>query len=89
MSSTLAIELIRRSLMLCLLVGAPMLLAAMVIGLVVSLLQAVTQIQEQTLTFIPKLLVVGIVMMLAMPWILNQLVQFMVSIFRSLPGLAG
>lgn len=89
MSSTLAIELIRRSLMLCLMVGAPMLLAAMVIGLLVSLLQAVTQIQEQTLTFIPKLLVVGIVMLLALPWILNQLVQFMVSVFRSLPSLAG
>lgn len=87
MSSALAIELVRRALMVCLMVGAPLLLAAMLTGLGVSLLQAITQIQEQSLTFIPKLVVVGIVLLVTLPWMLNQLIQFLVTMFRSLPAL--
>jgi len=87
MSATVAIELIRRAVVLCLLVSGPLLLTALVTGLVVSVLQAVTQLQEQTLTFIPKLLLMGLVLVLALPWMLTQLIEYVVSILRALPTL--
>jgi flagellar biosynthetic protein FliQ len=89
MSSTLAIELIRRSLMLVILTAGPLLLAALVTGVVVSLIQALTQLQEQTLTFIPKLLVMGLILLVTLPWMLGQLIQFLVQVFSSLPSMAS
>lgn len=69
-------------------VAGPMLLAALAVGIIVSLLQAVTQIQEQSLTFIPKLVVVSLVFVLALPWMMRMLVEFTIAIFRSLPSVA-
>lgn len=88
MSATLALELIRRAVVLALLVSAPLLLTALLTGLVVSLLQAITQVQEQTLTFIPKLVLTAVVFLLVMPWMLSQLLEYLVSVFRALPTLA-
>jgi flagellar biosynthetic protein FliQ len=88
MSATLALELIRRAVVLALLVGAPLLLTALLTGLVVSLLQAITQVQEQTLTFIPKLVLMAVVFLLVMPWMLSQLLEYLVSVLRALPTLA-
>ncbi len=88
MSATLALELIRRAVVLCLLVSGPLLLTALCTGLVVSLLQAITQIQEQTLTFIPKLVLMSVVLLLVMPWMLSQLLEYLVSVLRALPTLA-
>lgn len=88
MSSALAVDLIRHALNVALLVSAPLLLTALVVGILVSLVQAVTQIQEQTLTFIPKLLSVAAVFMLLLPWLLSQLVQYVVGVLQSLPTLA-
>ena len=59
----------------------PILLAALVVGLTISVFQAVTQIQEQTLTFVPKILGMGIVAVLAMPWLVNRVMEFATRMF--------
>ena len=89
MNAELALELVRRSVMLALTVSAPLLATALLIGVAVSLVQALTQIQEQTLTFLPKLLGIGAVFLMIMPWMLRQLVQFIVEMMRTLPQAAG
>jgi flagellar biosynthesis protein FliQ len=67
----------------------PLLLAALVVGLAVSLFQAVTQIQEMTLSFIPKLMVAALVAILAGPWMLDQLVVFTTELYASIPERSG
>ena len=64
--------------------SAPLLGAALVTGLVVSVLQAITQINEATLTFIPKMIVIGIVLILAGPWMLDTLTHFTVGLFENM-----
>lgn len=89
MSAALAIEFVRSAVTLCLLVAGPLLMTALIVGVVVSLVQAVTQLQEQTLTFIPKLLAVGLVLVVTLPWVLVKLTEFLVSVLRSIPTMAG
>jgi len=89
MSAAMVIELIQRALIIGLMVSAPLLLTALVSGVVVSLLQAVTQVQEQTLTFIPKLLAVALVLIITLPWMLRTLVEYLVESLRTLPMVAG
>ena len=89
MTPGLAIELIQHAVMLTLLTAAPLLLTALGVGVLVSLVQAVTQLQEQTLTFIPKLLALALVFVLVLPWLLSQLVQYLVTTLRSLPTLVS
>lgn len=88
MSSALAVDLVRHALNVALLVAAPLLLTALSVGILVSLLQAVTQIQEQTLTFIPKLLSLAVIFMILLPWLLSQLVQYLIGVLQTLPTLA-
>lgn len=64
--------------------ASPMLLGALVIGLVVSVFQAVTQINEATLTFIPKIVVVGVILVIAGPWMLDVLSHFTVELFENI-----
>lgn len=64
--------------------SAPLLGAALITGLVVSILQAITQINEQTLTFIPKMIVIGIVMIIAGPWMLDILTHFTTNLFENM-----
>lgn len=64
--------------------SAPLLGAALVTGLIVSILQAITQINEQTLTFIPKMVVIGIVLILAGPWMLDILTHFTTNLFENM-----
>lgn len=71
-----------------LMVGAPVLLAALGVGLVVSLLQAVTQIQETTLSFLPKLLAIAAVLVLLGPWMLRELIDFTTALWQT-GGLGG
>jgi flagellar biosynthesis protein FliQ len=87
MSHTLVVDLARNAIMLALLVSGPMLLVALIIGLTVSVLQAVTQIQEQTLAFVPKLVGVSAVFLIALPWVLQLMVKYTTELFRSLPSL--
>ena len=71
-----ATDLIRQTLLLTLTVSAPMLLIGLVVGILVSLLQAVTQIQEQTLTFIPKIAAMFAAAIMLMPWISQRLLEY-------------
>ena len=86
MTPGVVIELLQRTLATILTVGGPLLLAALVVGVAVSLLQAVTQVQEQTLTFIPKLVVVALVFAVTLPWMLRSMVSFTAQLLRGLPG---
>jgi flagellar biosynthetic protein FliQ len=88
-TSGLALELIRHAVMLGLMVSAPLLLVALLVGVLVSLFQAVTQLQEQTLTFIPKLVAIGLVAVLSLPWMLRQLTQYVVEMIRMIPAVVG
>lgn len=89
MSSDLALDFARRAVMLALMSAAPLLLTALAVGFVVSLFQAVTQLQEQTLTFIPKLLLVAVVFILTLPWVIGQLVAYTTGVISSLPSMAS
>ena len=89
MSSGLAIELMSHAVMLALMVAAPLLVTALLVGVLISLIQALTQIQEQTLTFIPKLVALAIVFLIAMPWMVRQLVDYLAQSIDALPGLVG
>jgi flagellar biosynthetic protein FliQ len=72
-----AMELAKAGLVLVLTISGPMLIASLIVGVAVGLFQALTQVQEATLTFVPKLVVVGIVMLLSMPMIGHALSNFM------------
>lgn len=72
-----------------LIVAAPVLLTVLVIGLMVSIFQAATQINEQTLSFIPKLVGVLVALVIAGPWMLSTMVDYMRAVFTSIPMLAG
>ena len=89
MSGALAVDLVRQAVMLSLLVAAPLLLTALLVGIAVSLIQAVTQLQEQTLTFIPKLLGLSLVFVITLPWALTRLVEYLSGVLRSLPTLVS
>ena len=70
-------------------VSAPFLLAGLAVGLLVSIFQAATSIQEQTLTFIPKIVVTGAVVAIGGPWMLDQIVGYTQALFQSIPSLVG
>jgi flagellar biosynthesis protein FliQ len=79
----------RQSLELMLIVSAPLLLVALVVGLAVSLLQAVTQINEATLSFLPKLIAVAVTLVLAGPWMLAVLTDYLQRVLGSIAQNAG
>ncbi len=87
MSHALVTELARNALMVALLIAAPMLLVAIAVGLMVSVFQTVTQIQEQTLSFVPKLVAVAVTFLVALPWIMQLLVRYTTELLRNLPNL--
>jgi len=70
-------------------ISAPILIAGLVAGLVVSIFQATTQIQELTLSFIPKIIAVIIVLVVLAPWMLNQIVSYTIKLYESIPILIG
>lgn len=84
-----AITIARQAIEITLLVSAPLLLSALAVGLVVSIFQAATQINEMTLSFIPKLLVMFFVLVVGGPWMLNLLMDYTRRLFTSIPGLVG
>jgi flagellar biosynthesis protein FliQ len=89
MTYTLVTELARNAILVAMLLAAPLLIVALIIGLLVSIFQTVTQIQEQTLSFVPKLLGVAATFLVGLPWMLQLLVEYTQKLFRSLPGLAS
>ncbi len=84
MSTDILVEVGRKAIWVTLMVSAPMLLTGMLVGLVISILQSVTQIQEITLTFVPKILAVFIVFLIALPWISSVLIVFTQDLFNQI-----
>jgi flagellar biosynthetic protein FliQ len=80
-----AIDLARRAITLILVAGAPVLATALIVGLIVSVVQAVTQIQDQTLTFVPKIIAVLVALAIVGPWMMEKLVEFGREMFGTLP----
>jgi flagellar biosynthetic protein FliQ len=76
-----ATELIRQTLVLALLVSAPMLVIGVLVGVIVSLLQAITQIQEQSLAFVPKIIAMISAVIIFMPWIGNRVLEYATTMF--------
>jgi flagellar biosynthesis protein FliQ len=89
MTPDLAVELMRRAVTMALVVATPMLVTALLVGVVISLVQAVTQIQEQTLTFIPKLFSMALIFIIALPWILSKLIDYIVGMLNTFGSLVG
>jgi len=81
MNMGMVIDITRDALWITLLISGPMLLVGLVIGLIVGVFQAVTQIQEMTLTFIPKILGVGLTLLFLMPWMLQKFIDYTVNLF--------
>ena len=84
MSSDLVVQMAREALFMVMLISAPMLGLGMLVGILVSVFQATTQIQEQTLTFVPKLIAIILVLVLGGPWMLNKLVMLTNELFQSI-----
>ena len=89
MTPTTVIELGRQAIEVTLMVSAPLFLAALVTGLVISIFQAATQINEMTLSFVPKLVAIFVTLVLAGPWMLTLLTDFMRRLFESIPAMIG
>lgn len=79
----------RTAMEITLMVSAPLLLVALIIGLIISIFQAATQINEATLSFIPKLVGVFIALVLAGPWMLSVMLDYMRGVFTGIPGMIG
>jgi flagellar biosynthetic protein FliQ len=88
-SDALIVDLARNAILMALALAGPMLLVALTVGLLVSVLQAVTQIQEQTLAFVPKLLAVAAVFLIGLPWLMQMAVRYTTELLRSIPTLAN
>lgn len=89
MTPATVVELGRVAIEVTLLVATPMFLAALLTGLVVSIFQAATQINEMTLTFVPKLIAIFVTLVVAGPWMLTLLTDYMRRLFESIPGMIG
>lgn len=88
MTPDLVVDIGRRSIETLLMVSAPMLGLSLLVGLLVSVFQAMTQINEATLTFVPKILAVFVGLLLFFPWMLSVLISFMTSLLLSIPEMA-
>jgi flagellar biosynthetic protein FliQ len=83
------LSLAQQALLVTLLMSAPPLLAALITGLIVSIFQAATQINEMTLSFIPKLVAIFVVLVLSGPWMLGVLLDYIRELFTGIPGMIG
>ena len=86
MTTTDAVQLAREAMLVTLLLAAPMLGFGLVVGLFVSIIQAVTQVNEMTLTFIPKIIAVMAALAFFLPWIMRIIVEFTIRLLTSLPN---
>ena len=89
MTPELVMNIGREAIEMTLILSGPLLLAALIIGLIISIFQAATQINEQTLSFIPKLIGMFIVMIVAGPWMLQMMVDYIRRLFESIPQIIG
>ncbi|HUW38243.1 MAG TPA: flagellar biosynthesis protein FliQ [Rhodocyclaceae bacterium] len=89
MTPTTVIEIGRNALEVLMLISAPLFIAALATGLLVSIFQAATQINEATLSFVPKLLVIFVTLIAAGPWMLTLMTDYMRRLYESIPGIIG
>lgn len=89
MTPTAVVEIGRQAVEVTLLISAPLFIAALATGLIVSIFQAATQINEATLSFVPKLIVVFITLVAAGPWMITILTDFMQRLYGSIPAVIG
>ena len=89
MTPEMALDVGREAIWVAALLSAPLLLSALAVGLMVGMIQAATQIQEMTLTFIPKLIVLAIALLFAGSWMLGLITDFTINLFHSIPELIG
>lgn len=82
MDSSMALDIMRGGVLIAVKLSAPVLILSMAVGILISILQAATQIHEQTLTFVPKLLVIVVVFLLSGSWMLSTIQEYMYEIFR-------
>ncbi|ADG69877.1 export protein FliQ family 3 [Planctopirus limnophila DSM 3776] len=85
MTSDTALELCRNAVVVALMVCLPSLMSAMLVGLIISLAQAVTQLQEQTLSFVPKLVIMLLVALLTLPWSMSLMDSYALDLYSSIP----
>jgi flagellar biosynthetic protein FliQ len=89
MDADTVISVGRQAMWVTMLLAAPILLASLAVGLIIAMFQAATQINEMTLSFVPKLMVVAMVMVVAGPWMLKQITGFMLQLAENIPYLIG
>ena len=89
MTDTAVVHIGLQAMMIAVKLGTPILLTALVIGFAVSLFQSVTQIQEQTLSFVPKAIGVGVALLLSGNWMLHELISFTTGLYGQIPHLIG
>jgi flagellar biosynthetic protein FliQ len=89
MTPTAVVEIGRQAVEITLLISAPLFIAALATGLLVSIFQAATQINEATLSFVPKLIVLFITLVVAGPWMITMLTDFMRRLYSSIPSIIG
>ncbi|MBI5471713.1 MAG: flagellar biosynthesis protein FliQ [Ignavibacteriae bacterium] len=87
MNTDFVVNLFREAFYTAMLVSAPVLLVSLLVGLVISVLQAATSIQEFTLSFVPKLLAIAVVLVLTMPWMIDTIVAFTTNLFQQIPSI--
>lgn len=85
MTDSMVIQIVRDALMMVLIVSVPILVGGMLVGLIISILQATTQIQEQSLSFVPKLVTVLLLLIVLAPWIANVLTGYTNELFAKIP----
>lgn len=87
MNSDIAVHLMAELFWIGLIICLPVLIGTMLVGLVISIIQAITQVQEMSLTFVPKLVIAAITLVICGPWMLRQLTQFTSRLWLSIPSL--
>jgi flagellar biosynthesis protein FliQ len=87
MTEQMVVYLFREAFYTALLISAPMLVLSLIIGLIIAVFQAATSIQEVTLTFVPKMIVVAVVAVMTLPWMMEIMVGFTVNLFNQIPML--
>jgi flagellar biosynthetic protein FliQ len=81
-----AVDLVRNATYISLLVGAPVLIVSIIVGLVISILQAVTQIQDQTLSLVPKIVLMSLTIVFVLPWAIQRVVDYTTSLMHDIPS---
>lgn len=87
MTQSFVLSTLTQGIILVLLMSAPMLITGLIVGFIVALMQTVTSIQEQTLSFVPKAFAVFIVLILVTPWILSTAISFMIKLYAQIPSM--